>query len=120
MRLVVIESPFRGDTAANVAYARECMRDSLDRGEAPFASHLLFTQDGILDDGIADEGARGMAAGLAWARHAEATVVYTDLGISEGMAAGIQDAERVCRPVEFRCIRGVLAAVHGVAGSAAQ
>jgi hypothetical protein len=104
MKLVVIESPFSGDFWRNTAYARECMRDSLARGEAPFASHLLYTQDGILSDSVPEDREYGIRAGLAWARHADLTAVYTDLGISEGMAAGIQDAERVCRPVEFRRI----------------
>ncbi len=50
MRLVVIESPYAGDVQANVAYAKRCVADCLRRGESPYASHLFFTQDGILDD----------------------------------------------------------------------
>jgi hypothetical protein len=50
MKKVIIESPFAGDVKKNIEYARKCMRDSLLRGEAPLASHLLYTQDGILDD----------------------------------------------------------------------
>ena len=41
MQRVIIESPYAGEIDKNTAYARRCMRDSLDRGEAPFASHLL-------------------------------------------------------------------------------
>jgi hypothetical protein len=48
MKLVIIESPYAGEVEANVAYARACMRDSLGHGEAPIASHLLYTQPGIL------------------------------------------------------------------------
>lgn len=102
MRLVVIESPYAGDVDSNVESARACMRDSLNRGEAPFASHLLYTQDGILNDDVSGE--RGIAAGLAWARHAHLTAIYADFGISEGMVAGIQDAKRVSRQVEMRFI----------------
>ena len=47
MRLVILESPYAGDVAANVKYARRCVRDSLSRGEAPIASHLLYTQPGM-------------------------------------------------------------------------
>lgn len=50
MMRVVVESPFAGDIQKNIEYARKCMADCLKRGEAPFASHLLYTQDGILDD----------------------------------------------------------------------
>ena len=42
--LVIIESPYMGDVQRNIAYAQQCMGDSLKRGEAQFASHLLYTQ----------------------------------------------------------------------------
>jgi hypothetical protein len=102
MKLVYIESPFAGDVAANTLYARAAMRDSIQRGEAPFASHLLYTQPDILDDEVPTERRLGIAAGLMWAAQAEATVVYDDLGISEGMALGIRDAQAAGRNVEFR------------------
>jgi hypothetical protein len=104
MRLVILESPFAGDVEANKLYARRCMRDSLLRGEAPFASHLLYTQDGVLDDLILEERTRGIEAGLAWGLKADATVVYTDRGISRGMRFGIERAESKGRPVEYRSI----------------
>ena len=106
MRRVIIESPFAGDTKANIAYARLAMRDSLSRGEAPMASHLLYTQDGILRDEIPHEREWGIAAGLAWGALADATVVYTDRGISTGMKYGIADAERTGRPIEYRTLKG--------------
>ena len=81
------------------------MCDSLARGEAPFASHLLYTQDGILDDAIPEYREAGMRCGFAWAGRADLTAVYADRGISEGMAAGIADARRVGRPIETRFIR---------------
>ena len=102
MRLVDLESPFAGDIERNLRYARACMRDSIHRGEAPLASHLLYTQEGILDDSIPHERERGILAGKAWAELAELTVVYTDFGISSGMQFGIDHALRLGRPVEFR------------------
>ncbi len=106
---VQIESPFAGETAAdvatNVAYARAAVRDSLSRGEKPFASHLLYTQEGILDDTDADERSKGIAAGLDWAKAAaQKTVVYTDLGVTPGMHEGIVAAIEAGRPVEYRKI----------------
>lgn len=68
------------DVERNLTYAREALRDSLLRGEAPIASHLLYTQKGVLDDRIREERGLGIAAGLAWGV-AEMTVVYADLGI---------------------------------------
>lgn len=102
MRLVIIESPYAGDVEANVAYARLCVRDSLFRGEAPIASHLLYTQPGILDDDIPAERQQGIDAGLAWRAVAQASVVYIDRGISRGMEYGIAAARAAGLPVEFR------------------
>ncbi len=106
MRLVIIESPYAGDVEANKAYARACMRDCLLRGEAPFASHLLYTQTGVLNDLIPAERTLGIAAGLEWGERAEATVVYVDRGISDGMLQGIERANRVGRPIEERWLEG--------------
>jgi NTP pyrophosphatase (non-canonical NTP hydrolase) len=102
MRQVIVESPFAGDEKRNIEYGRQCLRDCLMRGEAPIASHLLYTQDGILDDGITAERALGIEAGLDWGRFAEATVVYADYGITPGMRLGILRAKREGRPVETR------------------
>ncbi len=101
-KLVIIESPFAGDFEKNIIYARKCMKDCLLKGEFPFASHLLYTQEGILDDTIPEERKRGISAGLAWGKFAEMTVVYTDLGITEGMKQGIERAKKEGRKVEMR------------------
>jgi hypothetical protein len=100
--LVLIESPFAGDVDTNVRYARACMRDSLIRGEYPFVMHLLYTQEGILDDDIPTERILGIEAGLAWGKQASKTVVYTDLGITPGMEEGIQRAREAGREIEYR------------------
>lgn len=104
--LVVLESPYAGDVEANLAYARACVADSLARGEAPIASHLLYTQPGILDDADPTERAKGIAAGHAWIGVAAKLVVYTDLGISRGMEAGIAAARGWAHevPVEYRTL----------------
>lgn len=105
-RRVIVESPFAGDIEANQAYARAALRDCLLRGEAPLASHLLYTQPGVLDDGDPEERVLGIDAGLAWGCLADATIVYADLGISRGMRYGIERAEREGRPVEYRQLAG--------------
>jgi hypothetical protein len=97
---VVIESPYAGDVEANVAYAWECLRDSLRRGEAPIASHLLYTQ--VLDDSVPDSRALGIAAGLTWLPAADLMVVYTDRGHSPGMKAAVRAAADCGIRVEFR------------------
>jgi len=102
LRLVIIESPYAGDVERNTTYARACVRDALSRGEAPLASHLLYTQPGILRDHEPAERQRGIDAGLAWGKVAEATVVYLDYGMSAGMKYGVDNAIAAGRPVEYR------------------
>ena len=99
---VVLESPYAGDVERNIAYARRCVADCLKRGESPIASHLLFTQPGILRDEIPDERRLGIEAGLSWIHVADLMVVYTDHGISDGMEAGMQRARRYRVPIELR------------------
>lgn len=106
MKLVVLESPFAGDIEQNIAYARRAVRDCLLRGEAPIASHLLFTQPAVLDDAVPGERALGMEAGWAWIRVAEACVVYEDRGISKGMEEGIERAALAGCPIEYRRLDG--------------
>lgn len=102
MRRVVIESPYAGDIEQNLRYLRACMADSLSRGEAPFASHGLYTQPGVLDDSDPVERELGIKAGFAWRSAADATIVYTDLGITKGMQYGIDHAAESGRPIEYR------------------
>ena len=104
MRRVILESPYAGDVETNIEYARACVRDSLSRGEAPIASHLLYTQPGVLRDEIPDERQWGIDAGLAWRSVSDATVVYTDRGVSKGMEYGISAATAAGKPVEYRTL----------------
>ena len=108
MRRVILESPYRGknsvETERNVTYAKACIRDSLARGEAPLASHLLYTHRGILKDTHQSNRKMGMNAGWAWYPVAEACVVYTDCGISEGMQMGMEEAKIHGVPIEERSI----------------
>lgn len=106
MILTIIESPFTGEKEKNIQYARQCVKDSLNRNEAPIASHLLYTQPGILDDDDTEERELGINAGLEWRRVAERTAVYTDLGISEGMEYGIELAKKNGIEIVYRSIYG--------------
>lgn len=101
MKRVILESPFAGDVEANLAYGRQCVGDAIRRGWAPIASHLLYTQPGVLDDNKPDERRLGIDAGHAWIESADAMVVYFDLGISAGMKVGIARAEAAGLPVDY-------------------
>ena len=104
MKRVIVETPYAGNVERNLRYLRACMHDSLMRGEAPFASHALYTQPGVLRDSVPDERARGIHAGFAWRAVAELTAVYADLGMSSGMSYGVRDAEQRGCPVEVRTL----------------
>jgi hypothetical protein len=108
MKCVAVESPFAGNVEQNIDYARRCVLDCIKRGEAPFASHLLYTQEGILKDTLFLERQKGINAGLKISERMDATVVYLDLGISDGMLLGIANAERHGRPVEFRRLGSIV------------
>jgi len=108
MKLVVIESPLRGDREKHKFYARLCMLDCLRRGEAPFASHVLYDHPDVLDDTRPDERTLGMQAGFAWGAKADLCAVYEDINImagtpySSGMLDGIERAKKAGISVDYR------------------
>lgn len=125
MKRVIVESPLSGDFERNQRYARLCCLDCLERGEAPLASHLLYTQ--MLDDRDFAQRELGMQAGFVWGECADLVAAYEDLGVSAGMARGIVAAERrgidvvrrVLAPHLLRRLDAQLAGTPGAAGQAA-
>lgn len=91
-KFVIVESPFAGDIERNLRYVRACMRDCILKGEAPFASHALYTQPGVLNDDVPEEREIGMNLGWHVMRHAKKSFIYTDLGWSSGMVRGFNAA----------------------------
>lgn len=83
-----------------IRYAQLCLLDCLNRGEAPFASHLLYPQ--VFDDRSGLERDLGIAAGLSWGLFADVCAVYEDFGVSPGMERGLARYESVGIPVERR------------------
>jgi hypothetical protein len=77
----------RFDRWRNMRYALACVRDSLARGEFPYASHVFFDRRGLLDDADPNERCSGMTAGLAWSVRATVFAFYVDRGFSSGMSA---------------------------------
>ena len=102
MRRVIIESPYAGDVERNITYLRACLRDSLLRGEAPFASHALYTQPGVLDDNLPTERKLGIEAGFVHWTGAKAIVFYIDLGMSPGMQSALRQARVWRKRIEYR------------------
>src|SRR5260221_1819833 len=87
MKRVIILSPYKGDIAANVEYGWRCVIDSMRRGEAPWASHLFYTQ--ILNDADPAQRSLGFACEATWLQVADLIAVYTDRGLSSGMVKTI-------------------------------
>lgn len=109
MILVILESPWRGGIAICRQYLNDAIRDCLTRGESPYASHMMLT--GALNDANAQERDFGIKAGFEWRRVATKTVVYIDLGISEGMRLGLEHAAKIGHPVERRALGGSWGAI---------
>jgi hypothetical protein len=106
MKRVIIESPYAGDIDKNTKYVRACMRDCLLNEESPYASHALYTQEGVLADDVGHERKLGINAGFVWRSVADITAVYIDLGITPGMQAGIEHAENMGHEIVYRSIPG--------------
>jgi hypothetical protein len=98
MKLVIIESPYKGNVERNKLYLRSCIRDCINRNESPYASHRMLTD--ALDDDNPVEREIGIRAGLAWRKTLTAVigsddrilgydrvlpVFYVDIGCSSGM-----------------------------------
>ena len=59
------------------------------RGEAPSASHKLYTD--VLNDDDSEQRRLGIELGYAWINVADLVAFYIDFGISHRMHAGLKD-----------------------------
>lgn len=100
MKPVILESPYAGDVKANKKYLNRCILDSLMRDEAPFASHKMYTDS--LDDRVREQRELGINAGLSFNSVIKHVVVYTDLGISDGMKLAIDAHTKAGCSIEYR------------------
>lgn len=100
MKRVFIASPYAGDIVKNEAYARLCMADSLNRGEAPFVPHLLYTQ--VLPEDGGEGRRRGLEAAKAMLLGCELLAVYMDNGSSVGVQGEVVHALRNGIAIEHR------------------
>lgn len=95
MKKVVIESPYAGDVKRNIDYARKCVKWCVSAGYAPIASHLLYTQNGILNDEIEHERDLGIRCGLAWLDVADFQIFFIDYGITNGMRKAMDYGKKI-------------------------
>jgi guanylate kinase len=112
MKRVYLESPYKGknweNTKENLHFGRLCMHDCLvNRNEAPFPSHLLYTQPGVLDDKIeAERELGGFKAGPAFKKVCDSSVFYINRGISGGMYRGARISIAMKQEFEYRVLPG--------------
>ena len=60
-KLVYIASPYAGDVAYNIKFARAACRYCIEKGNVPIAVHLLYPQ--ILDDTDSEQRQTGLKLG---------------------------------------------------------
>lgn len=103
-KLTVIESPYAGTPYYTVEqhrlYLQHCIQDCVERGESPYASHHYLTD--VLDDADPMERAFGIKCGLAWGANADVIAVYSDFGVSPGMADAIEHYQKIGKCIEWR------------------
>ena len=107
LKRVIIESPYSGGgqlekQMEHFAYLERCLRDSLPRGEAPFASHGFYTI--FLDDDSLRDRDLGMKCGWAWMALCDFVAVYIDYDNRSCMLKGIEEATELGKVVEYRKI----------------
>lgn len=106
MKRVIVESPCRAPTETQRllyrSYLNRALRDCIERGESPYASHATLV--GPLDDRNPSERALGIEAGYAWWDLADYIVFYIDHGWSEGMLLAAERAGILDKPYQTRSL----------------
>lgn len=96
MRFVILEVPDRED----LRFLKFCIADCLARYEAPFVleryAQALVTKRDV---------PKALQAAIEIASRADATIVYTNFGITPAMNNGIRAAEEAGRPIEYRVLK---------------
>lgn len=94
-RLAYICSPYKGNILQrirNIRYAQQLTRNAVRLGFAPITPHLYLTR--VLNDKQPLERAKGRKTGLSILSGCDTLIVGTRYGVSEGMAAEIEHAQK--------------------------
>lgn len=103
IKRVFIASPFAGNVERNLKYLDLCIKDAIEKGEAPFAPHYIYPK--FLNDEIPEQREHGIILGLRWLFSCDTLLIYNNFGISKGMQQEIRFAAEHNIPIEFRVIR---------------
>ena len=97
--IVYVCSPLKGDIEKNIKNAKSYCRFVYEKGFIPYAPHLFFTQ--FMNDDNENERNDAITMGLQMLKCATELWVFTDSGISMGMAQEIEQAGREDMPVRY-------------------
>ena len=105
-KLVIVEVPFSVEDPALMTrylnYSKKCIKDSFNRTEAPFLSHILYS--GSLNFKVQNEKEIGFVSHASWLVVADLIAVYIDYGITPEMQVAINIAKIRSKKVEYRSI----------------
>lgn len=95
-KLIYIASPYAGEVAQNVSFAKAACRYAMELGHTPVAVHLLYPQ--FLDDGDPAQRAAGLTMGHRVLEACDELWVCGER-ISTGMATEISEAKKLGIPI---------------------
>jgi hypothetical protein len=98
MQTVFICSPYRGNIDANVLRAKAMCLLAVEKGLAPFAPHLFYTQ--FLDDDHPEGRMAGISCGLAFINACDLFWFLDGIDPTIGMVAEMTHAKRMGKYVE--------------------
>ena len=99
-RKIYVASKYAGDIRSNTKEALKHCRYVIAEGGMPLASHILYAASGMLKDDDPQERELGLMFGLALLGLCDEVWVFGD--ISSGMAAEIEEAKRLHKPVVYK------------------
>lgn len=95
-KVVYVCSPYAGDTKRNIEYAKKLTRWAIVFGYVPITPHLYLPQ--VLEEDDERERAVGLQLGLDLLRRCDGIMVGSKFGITIGMKAEIELAEKLGLP----------------------
>ncbi|WEM34398.1 hypothetical protein [Xanthomonas phage X1] len=108
-RNVIIITPFMAEDPALAEkmkrYAARATKDSLNKNEAPLASHLFYYS--VLNEKDPIERDIGLQSQLSWLKVADVVAVYVDFSVTPAMKVAIDNARLLQKKIEFRTIGAV-------------
>lgn len=108
-KAVIVITPFAAEDYANAAkmnrYALRATRDSLNRMEAPVASHLFYSD--VISARNPIERDIGLQSQLTWLKNCDLVAVYLDFGVTPAMQVAINAAIQRNKKIEYRTIGSV-------------